>query len=93
MRKEGEKGKRKYMETKAMSDKMAEILTNIKAADKKAYESEMQREQQLYGHRKENDQVYEQIRSAMIEAHAHAVVSAIFYGGGISYLISNAYCN
>lgn len=81
MRKEGEKGNKKCLETKTMRDKIGDILDSIKTADKKAYESELQREAQLYGHRKEKDQVYEQIRSAMIEAHAHAVVGTTFQSG------------
>lgn len=75
MRKEGEKGKKKYDETKVLHDKVEAIVKHIKDYDKRAFQSEKQREEQLFGHRRERDVVYEEIRSAMIEAHQHATVS------------------
>lgn len=49
----------------------------MKEAQEKAWESEQKRQDYLYGSRKERDEMYEQMRNAMLETQQHVEVFSI----------------
>lgn len=53
------------------------MLKAVKEAQQKAWESEQKRQDYLYGSRKERDEMYEQMRSAMLETQQHVEVISI----------------
>ncbi|GLV36695.1 Serine Protease Immune Response Integrator [Carabus blaptoides fortunei] len=71
LRKEREKGKSKYDDAKFTCDEILGVLTAVKEAEQKAWDSEQQRQNFLYGSRKERDEMYEQMRNAMLETQQH----------------------